>query len=576
MITLDKYIAGLATANIRFRYAWIERFGEYNHKHLFIIGERTDKPNIVVMEELSRGQKYAELRIWYVDIEAPDSYRYLKNIPYEYPLPISPVAIAYDGSKYLYVIYNKYNIWRLDLKGVLSDPSGNWWFRLPPCINCNFLGDSRTSPNWRTYFIKPNYLALISTDGLMARMDTDTFVWFYDKAVPPAMPYTKFGINKPPTTQEENQSVGDFNLNQLLSIDFNKLKEITGESELRYGGSSPVQTATGLDNDEIYMAYFGGIGGKVMNIYDKQWDNFYFDTTICRDVLKFMGSLVDQDLWPLFIKRRRLYTANAPGHLFYAWLRIDGLFDVEYQLNDFYQVDEIRVYADYTVINQWQNVDIEVYAIGYGWVKIPKDKFEPIVNEIDWLWDSEYTRQYVRIIPTPSGLPKFQYTKIPPNYIKIDVSYLGQPISKIRVRYKPIESETNYIARINRVEAISRQEILNAFDTADSNEPLEIIKLEPIKSDQEYSPEFAVFVKNRGDYPVKDVKVWVVDNQWVQMTLDNTQPDSWVRYHQDNPLNLGDMNPGDVKKFYIRGMNIDQRPHTQDLVIVGVYPFRVS
>jgi len=573
MITIDKYLTAQLFGNFRFRYAWLERFGEYKHLHLFIIGERTDDAGIPVIEEIVRGQKSAQLRIWYVDIEAPEQYRYLKNIPYEYPLPISPVAIAYDGLKYLYVIYNKYNIWRLNLKAVLDDPSGSYWFRLPPCIDCNFLGDSRISPNWRTYFIKPNYLALVSTDGLMARMDTETFAWFYDKAEPPKMPVT--------TPISSTSTIGDKNISVMLASNAEKLKSILGldsdyvSAILSKSKSSHDSLATGIDNDEVYLVRFGGIGGKVMNVYDKQWDNFYFDTRVCKDVLKYMNVAVEEGLFPMFIKRRRLYVANAPGHLFYAWLRIDGLFDVEYQLNDFYQVDEIRIYADYTVLQQWQQIEVEVFGIKSGWIKISQDNISPIVNETDWLWDSEYTRQYVKLIPTPEGQLKYSYSKCPPNYVKVDLSSLNEPISKIRVRYKPLESEVNYVARINKIEAITYQETLNIFDTADSTTPLEIIKLEPITTSQTNTPEFAVFVKNRGDYPVTDVIAYVVDNQWLQMTLDNSNPDSWVRYDQDNPLNLGTLNPGDVVKFYIRGLNIDERPHAQDLVVLGVYPYKL-
>ena len=573
MITIDKYLTAQLFGNFRFRYAWLERFGEYNHLHLFIIGERTDDAGIPVIEEIVRGQKSAQLRIWYVDIEAPEQYRYLKNIPYEYPLPISPVAIAYDGSKYLYVIYNKYNIWRLNLKAVLDDPSGSYWFRLPPCIDCNFLGDSRMSPNWRTYFIKPNYLALVSTDGLMARMDTETFAWFYDKAEPPKMPVT--------TPISSTSTIGDKNLSVMLASNAEKLKSILGldsdyvSAVLSKSKNGYNSLATGIDNDEVYLVKFGGIGGKVMNVYDKQWDNFYFDTRVCKDVLKYMNVAVEEGLFPMFIKRRRLYVANAPGHLFYAWLRIDGLFDVEYQLNDFYQVDEIRIYADYTVLQQWQQIEVEVFGIKSGWIKISQDNMSPIINETDWLWDSEYTRQYVKLIPTSEGQLKYSYSKCPPNYVKVDLSSLNEPISKIRVRYKPLESEVNYVARINKIEAITYQETLNIFDTADSTTPLEIIKLEPITTSQTNTPEFAVFVKNRGDYPVTDVIAYVVDNQWLQMTLDNSNPNSWVRYDQDNPLNLGTLNPGDVVKFYIRGLNIDERPHAQDLVVLGVYPYKL-
>ncbi len=111
-VTREKFLSSMLMGNFRFRYAWIENFGEYNHKHLFVIGERSDDPGIPVIEEIRRGQVGADLRIWYVDIELPEENRYLNNVPYEYPLPLSPVFIAYDGNKYMYVVYNKYKLFQ--------------------------------------------------------------------------------------------------------------------------------------------------------------------------------------------------------------------------------------------------------------------------------------------------------------------------------------------------------------------------------------------------------------------------------------------------------------------------------
>ena len=578
-LTISDIIASYLASNIRFRYAWLERYGSQNHLHLFLIGERTDKPTIEVIEEIIRGQKYAELRIWYVDLELPENERYLKNIPYEYPLPISPVLITYDGEKYLYVIYNKYNIWRLDLKGVLQQPNGNWWFRLPPCLDCNFLGDSRTHDSWDSYFIKPHYLAIVSKDGKMARMDTKTFAWFFDKAVSPQQP-----VRAKTNFKELQPTIFEENITKLSSVQTNKISKTIGNENIKSKSAtnnSFLVSATGLDKDEIYMVDFGSIGGKVMNIYDKQWDNFYFDTRFCRVANKLFSKLVNQGLYPLFIKRRRLYTINEIGHMFYSWLRIYGHFNVEYQLNDYFNVSHIRIYGDYKFLQTaTNNCEIWIFGMKSGWKKIPKDCYNIVVKETDWLWDIEYFRRYVRVKITPNGDLQYEYTKLPNNYLEVNLKECSnllqdnEPISKIRVSYKPEIEEYNYIVHINRVELLTDQDSLVAYDNPDNeNQPLEIVRFQPIKTKDTHTIAYAVYVRNKSDRTIRNVKVYVYDNKFIQMKHGNENPDEengWYRYNENNPLLLtNELNPNDLVKFYIRGINIDETPHSADVVIIG-------
>jgi hypothetical protein len=449
-------------------------------------------------------------------------------------LPLSPVALAYDGTRYIYCIYNKYNIWRLDFKNVIDDPSRSWWYRLPPCIDCNFLGDSRMEDIWDTYFIPPKYLTLQSKDGRMARMDVDTFTWFLDKRYAPEPP-------------------------------------IAG---------STLMSATGIDNNETYMYELGGISGKVMNVYEKQWDNFFFDMRATQDVVKEFEAIVSDKLWPTVLRRRRLYTINHLGHVFYSWLRIDGIYDVEFQLNDFYQGTEIRIYGDYTYLQNWDETFISVFDINAGWVELDQAHYTPITNEIGWDWDGEYARQYVRMFIDTTGHVAYQYSTQPPNYLSVDLpAALGNnsPISKIRVTYRNKPKPYNYMSRINKVELVTDQTILASYDDVSNTTPLSIVHIDPLTVDENYSNEFAVFVKNTGDETVKDVYTYAFDNEWLQFTLDPSDDTSWTIRTQETPFFLAaEILPGDDFVFYIRAVNIDQRPHMQDLVVKGVYPYTGS
>jgi len=525
----------LNKTNFRFRYAWLENYGEYNHNHMFIIGERCEESGVEAVEEMARGHKEAHLRFWYVDLEMPDNNRFLKSIVYDYPLPLSPVALAYDGEKYIYVIYNKYNIWRLNFKKVLEDPSGSWWFQLPPCIDCNFLGDDRTDPKWDSFFIKPNYLVLVSGDGKVARMDTNTFVWFVDKRLKP------------------------------------KDGGVKGEKGLI--------TSTGVDTNEVYMYKLGGIDGKVLNVFEKQWDNFFFDLTVMSRAANLYGDIVNQKLWPTVLRRRRLYTMNDLGHIFYSWLRIDGKYDVEYQLEDFYQGDELRIYGDYTFLQNWNNTSVSVYTIDGQWIDVDQSFMTAVTNEIGWDWDGAYERRYRReFVDTTTNDLVVQYSKCPPNYLKVDLQAVfggDKPISKVRVKYHNKVKPYNYLTHINKVELITYQTTLAGYDSPTSDTPIEIAHIQPIKVDDVYSNALGITIKNTDPAKsVKNVVTYAWDNEWIQFTLDPSDANSWTIRDQNNPFFLTDeLGANQYMTFYIRAVNIDLRPHLKDLVIKGIYAY---
>lgn len=526
------FLSSFKNSNFRFRYAWMEQYGAYKHQHMFVIGERSDKSGIKALEDMARGHTEAHLRFWYVDMEAPEQFRFMHNVPYEYPLPLAPVAVSYDGSRYIYCIYNKYNIWRLDFKNVLLDPSGTWWHQCPPCLDCNFLGDSRTEETWDTFYMPPKYLTLFSSGGRMARMDTNTFVWFLDKKEEPVSPVK--GI------------------------------ELTSASE--------------IDSNEAYLYALGGMAGKVMNVYERQWDNFFFDMRVTNDVVKNFKDAVSDKLWPVMLRRKRLYTINHLGHVFYSWLRINGKYDVEFQLNDFYQGNEIRLYGDYTFLQNWDQAQVSIFDINGNWINIDHLHFTQVTNESGWDWDGQFSRQYVRMFVSTDGIIRYQYSKVPPNYVSIDMlAAMGadRPISKIRVKYQNVPEAYNYMSRINRVEMITDQEIVASYESELATTPLSIIHIDPVNKEDDFSNEFAVFIKNTGSETAKDVQAYVYDNDWVQFNLDpaNT-PDAWTIRDQNTPFTLvSELPPGGHVILYIRAVNIDSRPHIKDLVVKGIYPY---
>jgi len=536
-ITLNDIINFSYTqTNFRFRYCWVEEYGQYNHKFMFIIGEMAANTGITHLQDVAQGYVECQLRFWYVDLDLPDANRVMHTISYSYPLPLSPVTISYDGSRYIYAIYNKYNIWRLDFKGVLNDSSGSYWYQCPPCLDCNFLGESRTNTSstdpWNSFFTLPNYLTLISSNGRIARMDTNTFVWYLDKSSAPL----------PPT----------------------KGAKLIAGSE--------------LSNQELYLYDLGGISGKVLNIYEQQWDNFFLDMRKTSSVSTSFPSVVENKLWPTFLRRKRMYTMNQLGHILYTWLRIDGVYDVDFQLQDFYDGSEIRIYGDYTLIQNDLNIVVQVFGVTSGWVTIPNTSYSTVINETGWDWDGDYTRRYVHMFIDAQGNVAHKYATLPPNYVSVNLLTglpSQQPISNIRIYYKNTPSNSNYVSHINQVELISNQTIVDSYDTALGTVPLAIVHMEPLTINDEYSNQFAVYVKNEGDNPATNVVMYAFGNTWIQFNLNPTlTPDAWTIRDENNPFPVATtINPGGSVIVYIRAVNIDERPHSTDLVVRGVYAF---
>ena len=549
-------------AEFYFRYAWVEVDPATNHRIIYIVGERHTGKRI-------------DLRFWFIDVDDPQpERRKLWQIPYEYPIADIPfVACTYDGARYLYIIWNKYNIWRLDFKGVLTNPEGSHWFRLPPCLNCDFLekySDLATnsvnavSYNLSADWLPPNYVILLSPDGLYAKLDVLRYSWHIKK-----LNYdTQLGIY----TQYSGSILNLFNLDDIA-----KYLEVFDNP---LNGKPPKLTTYAIDKDtyDWYVFTLGSIFGKVQNLYHNQWDWFYFDLTPFTYTAYIYGGFVDNRLFPVVIKRRRLYLYNHIGTVWYSWVRVRGKLDITYSPNEFYDVDEIRIYTDQYGLAYKDSWEVSIYTIDGEWIDIPKDKMEVVINDNNWDWDWRF-RRYYKIYITDDGLIGKSYTKCPPNYIRIklkekqddgtyNVIITDKPISFIRVKFAvPIEDETNKVVHLNRVETIKYEDKVGVVESPTSENALDIVYFEPITTDELETQVYQFYVKNLSDKPMYDVKVWINNNHSFLLSKDGNE---WKYHDKDNPLKVADvLQPNEVASFLIKGVNVDDMPKDGLMVVVG-------
>jgi len=513
--------------NFRFRYAWIERDIINNKRYLFIIGERAEKSGIDFIERMTKGYEESHLRIWYCNID--DDTPVLKQIVYEYPLPISPKLVIYDGYRYIYFIWNRNNIWRLDFKGVLQNKNENHWYRLPPCINCDFLGDTNTDKILYGYILPPRYLVIVNNEGAIAKFDIEKFVWIIEKE------YLQ-------------------NNDKLINEDNNKVSAIPVYDKI---------------NNDLYFIRLGDLWGKYINLYYMQLDNFYFDLRYFKKTVEYLDKFMDKGLYPVNIKRSRLYTFNHLGHIYYSWIRIDGYFDLTYNLEEFYKTDEIRIYGDLTLLSQSDRVKVYVYELDSGWIELDSNSnVNKTVNiyEPDWIWESDYTRRYYRIVVLPSGEYSKATTKLPNNYIKYDLRNLqNRYISKIRVVIDPYPLDYNYTIHLNKVDSyVDTTDVFTVRTESDAS-PLEILHIQPLNVSQDESPTYICYIKNNSQNTIKNVYIYIKDNIDILLSKDGQNFDL---YNEDNPLLLIDELPsGATVEFYFKVLNVIKQPIHRYLVV---------
>lgn len=540
----------LSKSNFRFRYAWTEPYritGEEDyHKYMFVIGERTaddSETGIEFIKMMTMGYKESHLRFWYVDLDAPAELRIMRQIKYEYPSPyIAPIMLAYDGYRYMYFIWSKNAIYRLDFKGVLSNPNATWWYKLPPIINADWLdGDDIKMGTdgvgtWNAFFLPPRYLCMVSRTGKVVRMDTETFTWFVDKRTAPESPI--------PTTATSSNNIVEY-------------------------------CATNYDDFEIYKLYLGGIAGKYLNLYYRQWDNFFFDLRAVDKVVEYMKDFVEENLYPVVVKRKRLYLQNHLGHMFYSWVRVDGYYDVEYGMEDFYDAQKVRIYTDRLGIEQINNFVVSVFALKGGWKTIPVENYFSVMQQTDWGWDGEYTRRYVRDY-MENGLLTRAYTTLPPIYIDVPITEQtnGEPISKVRVQFSTENKEMNYMVRVNKVDVIDTQSEIAVYDNIGGNgNRLDIVHLEPIAINNDYTITFTIGVQNIESQTLTDCYAYMVNNKWLQFSVTGADG-TFVLATEKTPFKFAtSIAPGVIEHFFVRGMNLDNKPHIGDIVIKGYYPY---
>lgn len=101
----------------------------------------------------------------------PDGDWDLTELPVDSPVDLEPVAIGYDLLDNVICLFDKFNVWSLNLENAIQGYS-NYWRRLPPCLNYGDLFNNRMR-----HLKYQSYMLFLDHTGLILQFDMENLVW---------------------------------------------------------------------------------------------------------------------------------------------------------------------------------------------------------------------------------------------------------------------------------------------------------------------------------------------------------------------------------------------------------------
>jgi hypothetical protein len=228
----------------------------------------------------------------------PDGDIDLTELPVGVPVGMEPYALGYDNKYSIIALFNKYNIWRLDLDKAIYDPNGSssYWQRLPPALNYG----KHFSYGMRHLMKGENTMLFIDAYGLVLSYDLENIVWDMVRA-------------RVDTTKDDAYVV--------------------------------------IDNAELY--YIGGSTGY-FDTTTYQGDRFIINSDICE-----FG--IGTPVVPRLIVQRNLVIGfDVNNNMVSAFVRKRGTFDKSWAFPNYFYVERILVSVDYDSLEFTDEMEIYI------------------------------------------------------------------------------------------------------------------------------------------------------------------------------------------------------------------------
>ena len=474
---------------------------------------------------------------------------YLDILPLDLPVDGGVSMVGYDGKRYLYLIWNEFNIWQLDLETAIFNPNGEYWRRMPPYPDLGEIIEFNPEMGNPADPVKSRHLdngeiLFFDSRGMILRFDPFNYVWYIDRY--------------PDSSGSED----------LVSV---------------------------KDGDEIYYYEPGETYGRFYHLEYRQEDKFYFDAELLEHMDEFeipvldaiMESIksskqadivlstreeldepkLDWDAMKRFIAKRRssvihnrILAFNKNNHLLRAWTRKQGKLDIYLELDSFYETTNIDLSVDYdTMIEQperykftcWTDSGVQA---GVG---------TPVQIDTGYDWDP-FARTYRKMVPLPNSPGEYTYieSERPGYYVRFPVN---AAVRRLHLEFEPQAQVWNYISRLNHIYI---RHISASLDFVDDSGPIVVLSIEPF--DTVESDIYTIKIKNEHPTnPGRNIKVQLVNNYRVLLSTDAV---NWIRATLDNPLEVIDeMAPGQVVSFYLKAVSYFDKSNL-DMVVRGNFP----
>ena len=490
---------------------------------------------------------------------------YLDQLLVDLPVEGGVSMVGYDGRRYLYCIWNEFNIWCLDLETAIFNPDAEYWRRMPPYPDLGEIVDfdpEMSDPHdpIKSRHLDTDEILFFDSRGMVLRFNPYSYVWYIDRY--------------PNDTKNSQQSA---TLTEYVTV---------------------------KDGAELYYYEPGSQHGTFYHLDYRQEDKFYFDAELLEPIDEFecpvfdaiikemeelesmtpsdSGSTDDTTMpiagpaselgekWELMkkyiAKRRstvihnRVLAFNKNNHLLRAWTRKQGTLDIYLEFDSYYETTNIDLSVDYdTMIEQpdrykftcWTNTGI---LEGTG---------TPVQEDTGYDWDP-FARTYRKLVPLPNNPSEYTYieSERPGYYVRFPVN---TSVRRLHIEFEPKAQVWNYISRLNHVYVRHTSDSLNFVD---DNGPIVVLSIEPF--DTVESDIYTVRIKNEHPTdPGRNIQVQLVNNYRVMLSVDNV---NWKRATIDNPLDVADvLNPGQVSTFYLKALSYFDKSNL-DMVVRGDFP----
>lgn len=532
----------------------------------------------------------------------PRVYRWYKESAWEYSMDFLPTenpleshceVVIWDGISKLICMWNKFNIWEMDLKAAAYNPDSDYWRRLPPNPDLEDIGIVGNEEEIRSDSWGDNEVICYRSDGGVYRYDKDGMLWRVDR-----LPRREGG-GKPflPTEPSTDDLV------ELLTSGKGPTPETSTHANWEY-------TTVVRDDMELYYYTPGTTSGVYYHLLYKQADKFYFDAELLEPVIsmpvfealvglesvhammkempgyqdgfgKEMKAGPTEDLGEILagmggddlvgldvekmksylmrnrsvVKRDRILTFNRNNHLMRAWVKKYGEFDVRLDFDAFFVVTRVDISVDYDTMAQASRFTVEMLNDEGTWVT---DTSVQAQLDTGFDWDP-FARKYRKQQILPSGEYTYIETTRPEYYIRTTAP-ADSKIRAVRVRFQPKPEAWNYIARINHIFVVSEE---GGLEMRDESGSLSVFYIEPFDTIE--SDVYKVYVKNVSTTdPVYNPRVFVRNNYRILMSSDMLQ---WDNHDVDTPMTIAEsIEPEESAFFYIKAVSYFDKSNL-DLVL---------